>query len=495
MDYTTVFGNDTIPPSQSGYTLLALTADVTLYWPELTQAESVASDIIDVTASSSVTIAMPEANLVSAGRSVLLNNVGAYSITLTNSVGTTLATIAPGEVKNIYLTDNSTAAGSWRVYTFGTGSSTADASSLAGYGLSVVAGDLAQSSPAKLTAVDTTILASDRAGTYIFKAAGAATLSLLSAATVGNGFFLSVANQGYGTVTIDPANGELIDALTAKGLAPGESATIVCDGTGWVSVGYGRSTQFQFTKLVLDITTGSPFTLTSAQAANKLMQFIGTPTAAVTVIVPAVVAVYYVECSYSGGHATTLKTASGLGVVLNNSDRIIAYCDGVDVVFAQTSGLPASSLAAGAAGAVVYQVAPDTTGFTPVGTAGDLLRSGGTSRPTFQAPEEFLVTKTRTTGSAAVPAGSTAERDSTPSAGYFRFNSTTQKTEYWNGTAWVMGGGATGGGSDDVFYENSTHATADYTITTGKNAMSTGPITIDAGVEVRVPAGSIWRII
>jgi hypothetical protein len=51
--------------------------------------------------------------------------------------------------------------------------------------------------------------------------------------------------------------------------------------------------------------------------------------------------------------------------------------------------------------------------------------------------------------------------------------------------------GATGG----VFYENSTTVTSDYTITTGSNAMSAGPITINTGVTVTVPTGSNWIIV
>jgi hypothetical protein len=59
----------------------------------------------------------------------------------------------------------------------------------------------------------------------------------------------------------------------------------------------------------------------------------------------------------------------------------------------------------------------------------------------------------------------------------------------------AAGGGATGGGTDDVFYENSQTVTTNYTLTTGKNAMSAGPITIDSGITVTVPSGSSWVIV
>jgi hypothetical protein len=47
----------------------------------------------------------------------------------------------------------------------------------------------------------------------------------------------------------------------------------------------------------------------------------------------------------------------------------------------------------------------------------------------------------------------------------------------------------------DVFYENSTTVSADYTITSGKNAVSAGPITIASGVTVTVPSGSRWAVV
>ena len=57
------------------------------------------------------------------------------------------------------------------------------------------------------------------------------------------------------------------------------------------------------------------------------------------------------------------------------------------------------------------------------------------------------------------------------------------------------GGGATGGGSDDVFYENGQTVTTNYTLTTNKNAVTAGPITIDSGVTVTVPSGASWVVV
>ena len=61
------------------------------------------------------------------------------------------------------------------------------------------------------------------------------------------------------------------------------------------------------------------------------------------------------------------------------------------------------------------------------------------------------------------------------------------------------GGGAVGGGSDKVIIENGTTITTNYTIGTefGStcNAGSFGPITINAGVTLTIPSGSVYTVV
>jgi len=57
------------------------------------------------------------------------------------------------------------------------------------------------------------------------------------------------------------------------------------------------------------------------------------------------------------------------------------------------------------------------------------------------------------------------------------------------------GGGATGGRGNPIFYENDQTVTANYTIPSTKNAMSAGPITIDAGISVTISTGANWVIV
>jgi len=101
-----------------------------------------------------------------------------------------------------------------------------------------------------------------------------------------------------------------------------------------------------------------------------------------------------------------------------------------------------------------------------------------------------------TTSALKIPAGTTAQRPTVAKAGDLRLNLTTNQYEGYNGTAWgSIGGGATGGSGNQVFIENEQVVTNNYTITVGKNAMSTGPITINNDVTVTIPDNSVWVIL
>jgi hypothetical protein len=102
---------------------------------------------------------------------------------------------------------------------------------------------------------------------------------------------------------------------------------------------------------------------------------------------------------------------------------------------------------------------------------------------------------TTSTGAVQLPFGTTAQRP-TAATGQIRYNSTLGQFEGYNGTAWgTIGGGATGAGGDVVFLENGQTVTTSYTLTTGRNAVSAGPITINSGATVTVPSGASWVIV
>ena len=104
------------------------------------------------------------------------------------------------------------------------------------------------------------------------------------------------------------------------------------------------------------------------------------------------------------------------------------------------------------------------------------------------------VQKDSNTGAANLPSGTTAQRPAN-GPGKIRYNSETNRFEGNNGSAWGSLGGATGGGTDSVFYLNGQTITTNYTIPTGQNAMCAGPITISNGVSVTVSDGSVWTVV
>jgi hypothetical protein len=98
------------------------------------------------------------------------------------------------------------------------------------------------------------------------------------------------------------------------------------------------------------------------------------------------------------------------------------------------------------------------------------------------------------TGALKIPAGTTGQQPS-PVVGMIRYNSTTNLFEGY-GNAWgSLGGGATGGSGNQVFFENDQIVTVDYTIPSTKNAGTFGPITIDTGITVTVSTDSTWTIV
>jgi hypothetical protein len=100
------------------------------------------------------------------------------------------------------------------------------------------------------------------------------------------------------------------------------------------------------------------------------------------------------------------------------------------------------------------------------------------------------------TGFMLIPKGTTAQRPVSPVNGEIRYNTDTSQFEGYQGGAWgQLGGGATGGGGDEVFVENGVTVTTNYTLSTGKNAESVGPITVNSGITVTIPSTQRWVIL
>ena len=119
----------------------------------------------------------------------------------------------------------------------------------------------------------------------------------------------------------------------------------------------------------------------------------------------------------------------------------------------------------------------------------------------FQAGiSTFKNTTVDDTGFIRLPTGTTAQRPSVgvSTQGMMRYNTTLSKFEGYSYPAetWgTLGGGAGGGGADEIFVENAMTVTNDYELTSGKSASSVGPITINSGVTITIPSGQNWVIL
>jgi hypothetical protein len=144
----------------------------------------------------------------------------------------------------------------------------------------------------------------------------------------------------------------------------------------------------------------------------------------------------------------------------------------VDGVLLKDNAVTASGGFSGALNGAIGGTTPASGAFTTVAASGDVTLSG--------------------TGQIKLPVGTTAQRSGSPTDGMLRYNSDLDSFEGYVDGAWGGVGGAQAGGA---IYENSQTISASYTITSGKNGMSAGAISIADGVTVTIPSGSNWVIL
>ena len=204
------------------------------------------------------------------------------------------------------------------------------------------------------------------------------------------------------------------------------------------------------------------------ESRQMFITLTGSLTATRNVVCPTASKLYFVTNSTTGGFSIVFKTSAGTGITVPNGARMVLYCNGTNVL-----------------DAITQMSALQVIGALTVGGA-----LGVTGALTVASDSSF-----DSTGAVKLPVGTTAQRPAA-AAGKIRFNDDTDKFEGYDGTAWgQLGGGATGGGSDEIFVQNGQTVTTNYTIPATKNAMSTGPITINSGVTVTVSSGARYVVI
>ena len=365
--FVSPFTGNVIQPTDVSYRAIALSEDTVLAWPINGNAtDNAAARIMDVTpASAGLTIFMPPANQTTVGNDALLRNVGGYSFTLADYDGGVICTVDASKANYVYVTENGTPAGTWEMIAFGVGTSSVDAATLAGFGLKAISSTLNTAHAVTSFSSSYTAVSSDRASSYVWTG-GAGTLTLTSAVTLGNDWFMLVRNNGTGTLTISPSSGILINSASTIGLQPADSCVICCSGTAFFTVGLGRSTQFNFTQLTKAVQSGS-YTLTSSEASNVIQKYTGTLTDNVTVVLPQTIQVYYITNQTDGTGAEyeiTFTTGAGGDVAsVPAGQQVILLCDSVNLLNASTiaAGAVNLSLVSGTAGAPSLNFASETS--------------------------------------------------------------------------------------------------------------------------------------
>lgn len=370
--YTNTFGGTNIYPSDVSYRYVSLTIDQALDWPlETAPTNDVVASIMDVNATTtSLVITMPDATEAGTGQTVLFNNVGSNTFTVKTSTGTQICAPTSGSTFQIYLTNNSTASGTWRSFQYGASASANNAASLAGLGLKAIATTLNQSIEVSSFSSNYTAGVSDRSKAFIWTG-GAGTLSLTAAPTLGNDWFVQIRNGGTGDLTIDPSSSENINGAATLVLSPGDSCIIVTDGVQFWTIGFGQSAVYAFSVLQIDIAGSGNYTLTVSELNKTAYIFTGLLTGNRDIIVPTTAQQYWISNQTTGSYTLGIKTAAqSPAVTVAQGARAILYCDGTNVVDADTATIAIPvTVAQGGTGATTASGARANLGATAVGDA------------------------------------------------------------------------------------------------------------------------------
>jgi hypothetical protein len=251
-------------------------------------------------------------------------------------------------------------------------------------------------------------------------------------------------------------------------------------GTGEQTGTWGDTTNNNFSVAVGEAITGSAdvafssadvtVTLTdtnSAQIARNLrLNLTGTSGGARQLILGSGCQIEKLYLINNGlADAVTVKNTSGTGIAVPAGKSMFVYNDGTNVVEAVNSAV---SLAVGGTLAVT-----GTSAFT-----------GAT---TFAADSTY-----NGTGQVKLPAGTDAQRSASPANGMIRYNTDLDSFEGYVAGDWGGIGGAQAGGA---ILTNKDIASVSFTIPSGTNGLSVGPVTISSGVTITVTAGQRYVIL
>lgn len=329
--YTSPFTGTVVQPTDVSYYELNFSANVQLYWPAVVNPQQVpAARIIDATPSvGSLVISLPAGNQGTTGTDILLRNFGSFTFTVEDFDGTGSVSVAPGESKYFYLSDNTTTAGVWQNVTFGTGTSSADAASLAGNGLVALTGKLNATQNVVEISAPPTINDASRASTFLW-VAGNNTVTLPTSASLTAGWFIGFRNAGTGTLTFTPQGTSVINGNANLPVNPGESGFIVYqESTGdFFTVGLAVASNVTFTSATYDVDSIIPNTFSLVAFAPVIQTYValsGTRALDLDVILPATTQLYILSNNTGqAGYNITFQLSGSIQAPINLVDGVVA---------------------------------------------------------------------------------------------------------------------------------------------------------------------------
>jgi hypothetical protein len=349
--FTSPFTGDIVQPTDVSYTPLSFGANVTLAWPAYVAPNSgqiSLARIMDCTATASgLSISLPPGSQGAVGTDTLIRNVGSNTFTVTDSAGFESATVAAGQARYFYLTDNTTPSGTWANFTYGTGTSAADAASLAGAGLSALLGKLVSSSNVIEVFSNPTLDETDRATTYVW-IGGASPFTLPASSSINTGWYMMLRNSGSGALTVTPQGTSKINANTTQVFNPGDSAIICFEkGTGnFFTVGLTNQNAVTLTSSTYDVDSVIGNTLSLVSNAPNIQSFValsGTRTQTLKIVLPTITQLYVINNN-------TGQTGYNISFQVSGSSQTPVPFSNGTVALILTDGLNVFTLTSVAAG-------------------------------------------------------------------------------------------------------------------------------------------------
>lgn len=367
-----------VAPTDVSYYELVFTADTQLYWPAVVNPTQVpAARIMDcITSTSGLQIFLPQGNQGSVGSDILFRNKGSVAFTIVDFSGDSSVTVEPGISLYFYLSDNSTIDGVWQNVTFGAGTSSADAATLQGAGLTTLFGKLAVTSNVIEVSSVPTFTDSSRAGSYVWTS-GAGTFTLPVPGALSNGWWIGFRNGGTGTLSIVAPGPSTINGLPSIAINPNNSGFIYFESASgkYYTFGFAAEVNPTFSSATYDVDSipGDTFSLVSfAPNIQNYEALSGTRFTNLEITLPAVTQLYgfindTASGSYdllftvSGGSNTVTLAAGQVAVVVANGPFLYVISQTTTNVFFGDNG---------SASAPTFSFTNDThTGMYLVGTS------------------------------------------------------------------------------------------------------------------------------